>query len=208
MSKSGPRIGIIGGTFDPIHHGHLFVAEEARARMGLGRVLVIPHGQAPHKDDGGITPAEHRVRMCELAAEPNPGLEVSRLEVDRPGKSYTIDTLLALRRRYGPEAELHFIIGADQVLELDTWYRPDDVLREAQFIAVNRPGSDLSALPEVIGEERAARVQSMDVLGLEISSTDLRRREREGLPIRYLAPDAVVAYIEEHRLYSCNAATG
>jgi nicotinate-nucleotide adenylyltransferase len=201
VSESGPRIGIIGGTFDPIHHGHLFVAEEARVRFGLARVLVIPHGQAPHKEPEGITPAERRYAMCELAVASNPALEVSRVEIDRPARSYTIHTLLALREAYGEAAEFYFIIGADAVLEIMTWYRPDDVLREAQLVAVNRPGSDLSELADVIGEERAARVQVMQVPDLEISSTDIRERVREGRPVRYLVPHGVVQYIGNHRLY-------
>jgi len=201
LGESGPRIGIIGGTFDPIHHGHLFVAEEARVRYALDRVVIIPHGQAPHKDQSGISPGEHRFAMCALAAAANPAFEASRIELDRPGRSYTIDTLLALRDEHGASAELHFLIGADAVLEIMTWYRPDDVLREAKFIAVNRPGSDLSTLADVIGKKRAARVLTMHVPGLEISSTDIRRRVRVGEAVRYLVPDVVAEYIEAEGLY-------
>jgi len=198
----GPlRIGILGGTLNPVHHGHLFAAEEVRARYGLGLVLFIPCGHAPHKDERAMAPAEHRFRMCELATASNPCFEVSRIEIDRPGPSYTIDTLRQLRTIHGADTELFFIIGADALLELDTWHMPDAVLAEARCIAVPRPGSELTGLASVIGEERAARVETVPLLGLEISATDIRQRVREGRPIRYLTPDAVVDYIGREGLY-------
>lgn len=202
LSGSGPRIGIMGGTFDPIHHGHLFAAEEARARFQLDTVIFIPCGQPPHKDDRDISAAECRYIMCALATAPNPHFEVSRLEIDRPGPSYTIETLRHYRQALGPDAELFFITGADAILEILTWREADAVLREAQCIAVNRPGADLSNLPEVIGDGRAARVEVMDLPALEISSTGIRERVRKGLPIRYLTPNAVVDYITKEALYA------
>ena len=198
----GPlRIGILGGSLDPVHHGHLFAAEEVRARFELARVLFIPCGHAPHKAERGMAPAEHRLRMCVLATAPNPWFEVSRIETDRPGPSYTIDTLRQLRTLYGADTELWFIIGADALLEIDTWHLPDAVLAEARCIAVPRPGSELTGLASVIGEERASRVETVPLLGLEISATDIRRRVREGRPIRYLTPDSVVDYIGREGLY-------
>jgi nicotinate-nucleotide adenylyltransferase len=202
LSRTPLRIGILGGTLDPVHHGHLFAAEEVRATYGLDRVLFIPCGHAPHKDERQITPAEHRYEMCALATASNPGFATSRLEIDRPGPSYTIDTLRELRVIHGADTELFFIIGADALLEIDTWHLPDAVLAEARCVAVPRPGSELSGLPSVIGVRRAARVEVMDLPGLDISATDIRCRAREGRPIRYLTPDPVVAYIGENGLYT------
>jgi nicotinate-nucleotide adenylyltransferase len=195
------RIGILGGTLDPVHHGHLFAAEEVRARFELERVLFIPCGHAPHKDERGMTAAEHRYRMCVLATQSNPFFEVSRIEIDRPGASYTIDTLRQLRTIHGAETELFFILGADALLEIDTWHMPDAVLAEARCVAVPRPGSELTGLASVLGGERASRVEVVPLLGLEISATEIRRRVREGRPIRYLTPDAVVDYIGREGLY-------
>jgi nicotinate-nucleotide adenylyltransferase len=186
---------------DPVHHGHLFAAEEVRARFELERVLFIPCGHAPHKDERGRTPAEHRLRMCVLATASNPCFEVSRIEIDRPGPSYTIDTLRQVRAIRGADTELFFILGADALLEIDTWRLPDAVLAEARCIAVPRPGSELTGLASVIGEERASRVEVVPLLGLDISATDIRRRVREGRPIRYLTPDSVVDYIGREGLY-------
>lgn len=191
----------MGGTFDPIHHGHLFAAEEARARFRLDPVIFIPCGQPPHKADQEISPAECRYIMCALATASNPHFEVSRLEIDRPGPSYTIETLRHYRQRLGPEAELFFVTGADAILEILTWREPDAVLREARCIAVNRPGSDLSHLSNAIGEHRAARIEVLDLPAIEISSTGIRDRARKGLPIRYLTPDVVVDYITKEGLY-------
>jgi len=202
LSDRPLRIGILGGTLDPVHHGHLFAAEEVRATYELDRVLFIPCGQAPHKDDREIAPAEHRYVMCALATAPNPRFHASRLEIDRPGPSYTVDTLRQLRQVYGSDTELVFIIGADAVLDIDTWHMPDAVLREARCVAVPRPGSELHDLPSVIGEERASRVEMLELPELDISATDIRRRVGEGRPIRYLTPDAVVAYIEREGLYT------
>jgi nicotinate-nucleotide adenylyltransferase len=191
----------MGGTFDPIHHGHLFAAEEARARFGLERVVFVPCGQPPHKPGAGISPAEQRYIMCALATATNPHFEVSRIEVEREGPSYTIDTLRAFRVELGPDADLFFITGADAILEILTWREADAVLREAHCIAVARPGHDLSGLAAAIGPERAAAVQVLDQPSLDISSTEIRTRVREGLPIRYLTPTSVVEYITKEALY-------
>jgi len=195
------RIGVLGGTLDPVHYGHLFAAEEVRAWCGLDRILLMPCGQAPHKDYRAITPAEHRYNMCVLAAQGNSHFCVSRIEIDRPGPSYTIDTLRELRALYGSDTELFFILGADALLEIDTWRQPDDVLREAQCVVVPRKGVELDRLPSVIGAERAARVVVIDMPLLGISATEIRRRVREGRPIRYLLPDPVIDYIQREGLY-------
>jgi len=201
LSPRPLRIGVLGGTLDPVHHGHLFAAGEAQARYDLDHVLFVPCGHAPHKDERIVSPGEHRYAMCVLATASNRRFRASRIELEREGPSYTIDTLRQLRAVHGADTELFFIIGADAVLEIDTWHMPDAVLQEARCVAVSRPGSELSDLRSVLEEGRAARVETLDLPGLEISATDIRRRVREGCPIRYLTPDAVVSYIEREGLY-------
>ncbi|MGQ9730332.1 MAG: nicotinate-nucleotide adenylyltransferase [Candidatus Zipacnadales bacterium] len=202
MTESGQRIGVLGGTLDPVHYGHLFIAEEVGVAFELDRIIFIPCGHAPHRNDLTITPGEHRYVMCALATAGNRRFCTSRMEIDRPGPSYTIDTLRALRRMYGPATELFFILGADAVLELDTWHRPDDVLQEARCIAVPRPGSCLTDLAHAIGEQRASQIEILDLPPMGISATEIRQRLREGLSIRYLTPDSVIDYITKHGLYS------
>jgi len=191
----------MGGTFDPVHHGHLWAAEDSRLRFGLGGVVFIPCGQAPHKPGEGITPAEHRYAMALLATAGNPHFAVSRTEIERPGPSYTIDTVREFRARYGPGTELFFITGADAVLQIVAWHEPEALLRECRLIAVARPGHDLSRLADHLGMAWAARVEVVDVRSLDISSTEIRRRVAEGLSVRYLAPDPVCEYIAKHSLY-------
>jgi nicotinate-nucleotide adenylyltransferase len=192
----------MGGTFDPIHHGHLFAAEEARARFGLGRVIFVPCGEPPHKQGKECTPAEHRYIMCALAVASNPHFEICRVEIERPGPSYTIDTLRHFRARLEPGAELFFITGADAILEVMTWREADAVLREARCIAVARPGHDLSRLAAALGPERAAAIEVLDQPTLDVSSTDIRQRVATGRPIRYLTPTPVVQYIVKEALYA------
>jgi nicotinate-nucleotide adenylyltransferase len=139
--------------------------------------------------------------MALLATESNPRFEVSRLEIERDGPSYTIDTLRALRRQIGPGAEIYFITGADAILDIMTWKRPDAVLAECRMVAVHRPGHDLGKLAAVLGPERAGHIEPVAVRTLDIAATDLRERVREGRSIQYLTPDAVVGYIEERGLY-------
>ncbi len=191
----------MGGTFDPIHHGHLFAAEEARVRFGLTRVIFVPCGDPPHKQGQEVTAAEHRYTMCALATVANPQFELSRVEVDRAGPSYTIDTLRWFREQLGPEPELYFITGADAILEIPAWREADAILREAQCMAVTRPGHDLAGLEDALGPERAAAVEVLDVPTLDISSTEIRERVRQGLPIRYLTPNPVAQYVAKASLY-------
>lgn len=195
------RVGVMGGTFDPIHHGHLYAAEQAAEHFGLQRVIFIPCGQPPHKPGYEISSAEDRYLMVALATNGNPRFEVSRLELERPGPSYTIDTLRALHKQLGPECELFFITGADAVLEVGTWKQADDVLQESIFVAVHRPGYQLGALAATIGERRAELVRSLELAAFDISSTDLRRRVAQGLSLRYLTPEPVVEYIRHRGLY-------
>ncbi len=197
------RLGILGGTFDPIHYGHLVVAEECRVRLGLERVLFIPAGQPPHKRGRVISPAEHRVAMVELAIASNPGFKLSRVEVDRVGPSYTVDTLVQLREEYGPRAELHFIVGMDALAEMLTWHEPARLAALCQIVAVTRPGTeafDLAALEPKIPQARE-RIRILPAPELRIAASDLRWRVAHGLPIKYQLPEPVEEYVYRHGLY-------
>ena len=196
-----PSIGIMGGTFDPIHYGHLALAEEAHYRFGLKRVLFVPCKQPPHKKDYQITDPEQRFEMTRLAIQDNPKFEVSRVELDRPGYSYTIDTVSALRQANPQVGSYYFITGADAILEILTWKEPHRLADLCQLVAASRPGYDLSAFQERVGEDLARRIHVLCVPGVDISSTDLRRRVSQGAPIRYLIPDSARAYIETRGLY-------
>ena len=197
-------IGIMGGTFDPIHYGHLRAAEEVRQGFQLERVVFVPSGRPPHKVIDEVTPPEHRYLMVELATADHPHFEVSRLELDRVGPSYTFDTLLEFRKVYGPETDLYFITGLDALLDTPTWKNYPEMFKLADFVAVTRPGYDLSALDTLkatLGEALFKKIHPFPVTLLAISSSDLRRKMREGESVRYLIPDAVVKYAEKERLY-------
>ncbi|GAB4424459.1 MAG: nicotinate-nucleotide adenylyltransferase [Chloroflexi bacterium OHK40] len=195
------RIGIYGGTFDPIHIGHLAIAEEARVALGLSRVMVVPAARQPLKGAEGA-PAEHRLAMARLACADNPAFVVDDLELRRPPPSYTIDTLRALAARLGPTAELYFVLGADAARDLPRWRSADAILALARIAVVGRPGTTLhlpslaAALPAAVG-----RVTLLPGPHLDISSTELRRRIAENRPVRYLVPEPVRAYIAAHGLY-------
>jgi len=196
------RLGIMGGTFDPIHFGHLVTAEEALVQFNLDRVIFMPTGNPVAKAHVNVSPAEHRYLMAVLATAANPDFDVSRMEVDRPGLTYTIDTLSMLRAEYGPSTEIFFITGADAVWEILTWKDADAVADLATFIAATRPGYDLEvARAQHESATTRFRLEYIEVPALAISSTDMRRRVAEGRPVRYLTPEAVVAYIEKHGLY-------
>jgi nicotinate-nucleotide adenylyltransferase len=192
----------MGGTFDPIHFGHLVAAEEALVQFNLDRVIFMPTGTPVAKTHIAVTPAEHRYLMTVIATAANPDFDVSRLEVDRPGATYTVDTLEALRDIHGPAAELFFITGTDAVWEIVSWKDAEKVADLATFIAATRPGYDLNAA-RAANESAATRfaIEFIEVPALAISSTDLRRRVAERRSIRYLTPEPVVSYIEKHRLY-------
>ena len=198
----GEAVGIMGGTFDPIHFGHLVAAEEARARFGLSPVIFVPNGQPPHKKDYPVTAPERRYEMVVLATASNPAFQASRIEIDRPGPSYAVDTLRALRSQLGSDTRFYFITGADAILEILTWRSPERLAESCQFIAVTRPGYDLSRLQKALSPNLLAPVHQLDVPGVHISSTDLRRRVASGGSLRYLTPHAVTRYIAAHRLYS------
>lgn len=196
------RLGVLGGTFDPIHHGHLVAAEEARYQLALDQVLFVPAGSPPHKPAQPITAAHHRVRMIELAIDGNPQTALSRVDVDRPGPCYTVETLELLRRAWGREVTLFFIEGADSLADLTTWYQPHRLLELCELAVVGRPGVDVD-LDELYRHlpQLEARLHWVQMPRLEISSSDLRGRVRAGRPIAYLVPRSVHAYIHEHKLY-------
>jgi len=194
------RIGVLGGTFDPIHYGHLAASEEARAKINLREVIFVVAGIPPHKLDEEITPAEHRYAMVELAIASNPHFSVSRIDLDRPGPSYTVDTIALLRQER--TEEIYFIMGMDSLMEIDTWHEPQRLIQLCHLVAVERPGfvPDLERLEETI-PGITARTEIIDMPEVDISSTDLQRRVREGLPIKYQVPPEVEEYIYKHRLY-------
>jgi nicotinate-nucleotide adenylyltransferase len=193
------RIGVMGGTFDPIHLGHLVAAEEAHWQFGLDRVVFVPAGR-PWQKPVGVTPPEDRYQMAVLATASNPAFAVSRLEIDHPGPTYTVDTLRRLRTEQADGTRLYFIIGADAILQLLTWKEPDQVLAQAEFIAATRPGFDLDRLVSQV-PGAAGRVHRMEIPALAISASDIRARVARGAPFRYLVPDGVARYIHEHGLY-------
>jgi nicotinate-nucleotide adenylyltransferase len=197
------RLGIIGGTFDPVHYGHLVAADQARWHFELDRVVFVPTGQ-PWQKPVGVTAPEHRFQMVRLATADNPGFSVSRVEIDAPGPTYTVDTLRRLRAGMDPGTRLFFIAGADAVLDLPSWKDPDELLGLTEIIAVTRPGWDLSRLAERL-PAAAGRVHTLALPALDISSTDLRARVAAGAPVRYLVPDPVADYVAEHGLYRATA---
>jgi nicotinate-nucleotide adenylyltransferase len=193
------RVGVMGGTFDPIHHGHLVAAEEARWQFGLDRVVFVPTGQ-PWQKAAGVSDAEDRYLMTVIATASNPAFSVSRLEIDSPGPTYTVDTLRRLRAEMDPDVRLFFVTGADAVLQILTWKDPDEVLALAELIAATRPGHDLADLAEKV-PAAAGRVHPMRIPALAISSTEIRARVAAGAPIQYLVPEGVARYIEKRGLY-------
>lgn len=198
------RIGVMGGTFDPIHYGHLVAAEVSRAEFCLDKVIFMPAGRPPHKQQKTITDPELRYHMTVLAASSNSNFEVSRLEVDKDELTYTYDTVMDLRRIYSEDTKIYFITGADAVLELLTWYRIQELLGICGFIAVTRPGFDKSDLEQKIDEitsKYKGEIICIEVPLLAISSTDIRERCRDGRTIKYLLPEAVENYIMENGLY-------
>jgi nicotinate-nucleotide adenylyltransferase len=193
------RVGLMGGTFDPVHVGHLWIAEAARVEFSLDRVIWIPAGDPPHKD-AAVAPQEHRYAMVVLATATNPQFEVSRLELERVGPSYSLYTIEHFREQF-PGSEPYFIIGADAILELLTWHRHEDVVRACRFAAVTRPGYDLDRLRAALPLEYLDRIDFLTPPGIDLSSTEIRDRVRSGSAIRYLVPEPVESYLRKHGLY-------
>jgi nicotinate-nucleotide adenylyltransferase len=195
----GRRVGVMGGTFDPIHYGHLVTAEEAVMQFGLEEVVFVPTGLPWMKADRPVSPPEDRYLMTVVATASNPRFSVSRAEIDREGPTYTVDTLRQFADEH-PDAEAYFITGADAMLEIFDWKDPEEILSLAHFIAATRPGYDLRRF-EAAASTHHPKVSTMDIPALAISSSDIRERVREGRAIRYLLPEGVKSYIEKQGLY-------
>ncbi|HET7760774.1 MAG TPA: nicotinate-nucleotide adenylyltransferase [Phycicoccus sp.] len=189
------RLGVMGGTFDPIHHGHLVAASEVQSLLGLDEVVFVPTGQPWQKEVREVSPAEHRYLMTVIATASNPRFTVSRVDIDRPGLTYTVDTLRDLHAQR-PDAELYFITGADALAQILSWKDAEELWQLAHFVGVTRPGYVLSelGLPE-------DGVTLQEVPAMAISSTDCRERVQAGEPVWYLVPDGVVQYISKYHLY-------
>ncbi|MBA4542678.1 MULTISPECIES: nicotinate-nucleotide adenylyltransferase [Thermoactinomyces] len=191
------RVGIFGGTFDPIHMGHLLLAQQAMETASLEQVWFIPAGEPPHKQENEITPAQHRLQMVRLAVEGNPRFLVNEMELKREGPSYTVDTIQILKEST-PEHDFFLLVGADTVKDLPHWYKIKKILQLVQVIGLGRPGVRAEGLPDFVTD----RLQWIPgAIETSISSTAVRQRAKCGKSLRYLVPDPVYQYIKEHRLY-------
>ncbi|GAB3645191.1 nicotinate-nicotinamide nucleotide adenylyltransferase [Glycomyces tarimensis] len=191
------RVGIFGGTFDPPHLGHLVAASEAAARSPLDEVVFVPTGDPWQKNRHQVTDAPTRLAMTRLAAEPDPRFRVSTCDIDRAGRTYAVDTVADVRAEYDHPVDLYFIFGADSLENLHTWHRVDELCRVVKFIALNRQGHSRRRVDTSFGVE----VDFVDMPGVDVSSSECRRRVADAEPIRYLVPDAVDDYIAERGLY-------
>jgi nicotinate-nucleotide adenylyltransferase len=197
------KVGILGGTFDPIHYGHLAAAEGARHLLGLQQVYLMPNGQPPHKAGRTVTPAHHRRAMVERAIQSNPHLALLTEELDRAEPSYTVDTLRRLTAAH-PDWEIYFLVGMDSLIDLPTWKEPYQILRLAHLVAVNRPGFATEvgeAVRRSLPSDLQGRVHLLTIPGVAVASRELRHLVAQGYSLRYLVPDAVIAYLTAHRLY-------
>ena len=193
---SHARLGVMGGTFDPIHYGHLVAANEVAFALNLDHVVFVPAGQPWQKES--VSDAIHRFEMTRLAIEGNPDFSVSRVDLDRDGATYAVDTVADIAAE-NPDTELFFITGADALADIFSWKDPERLLKLAKFVGVSRPGHVLSAPQGAEGS-----VQLVEISALAISSTEIRERVLRGRPVRYLLPDSVRHYISEHHLYEGN----
>ena len=197
------KLGILGGTFDPVHYGHLLMAEQCRGQCELDEIWFLPAGSPPHKQGVQITGGEIRAEMLELAIAGNPAFSVSRREIEQQGTTYTYQTLEKLHEE-DPHRELYFLIGADSLADLPDWRKPARIVELATVVAVNRgdrPLPSLKPLQEKLGEAVAERIQFVSMPGIDLSATDIRQRVKKGKSIRYMTPRAIEIYIEEHSLY-------
>ena len=197
MANGRRRIGVMGGTFDPIHHGHLVAASEVAHIFALDEVIFVPTGEPYQKDDRKVSPAEDRYLMTVIATASNPRFTVSRVDIDRPGPTYTIDTLRDLHDASGPDADLYFITGADALENILTWHDVDTLFSLAHFVGCTRPGHRLTGagLPD-------GKVSLVEIPALAISSSECRARVAADEPVWYLVPDGVVQYIAKRHLYA------
>ncbi len=187
------RIGILGGTFNPIHIGHLVIAQMVQEKMRLDKIIFVPCYLPPHKSNAGILPAAYRFHMVRLAIQDNPLFDVSGVEIQRKGKSYTIETLQYFRKNFSPSTQLYFIMGGDMLTGLRRWKGIKDIFKIVTFIVVKRPGSSIKKL--------GFSYHLIDGPGIDISSSFLRNRIAHGKTTKYLVPDAVDTYINKHRLF-------
>ncbi len=197
------KIGVLGGTFDPVHLGHLEIVKEARRTLNLSEVILVPAGQPPFKPNRLITPSEQRLKMLHLAVANTPDLQVTTIEIERPGPSYTADTLAEFKGRYGGEDELFFILGWDSLEQLPDWYQPSRIIELCRLVAVPRPGRSRPSLEEL--EARvpgiSRRLVFLEKPEIDISSSKIRELAAQGETIEHLVPGPVAAYIREHKLY-------
>lgn len=204
MQTQGKRIGLMGGSFDPIHYGHLVLAEEMRSRLSLDKVIFIPVGCAPHKHVAKMTMPRQRYEMVMLATLDHPNFEVSSIEIDREGITYSYETVSTIVGESSPEDEFFFIAGADTLMELESWKSVETLLKMVTFVGAARPGTDQAELilkMEQLQQRYGASVKIEELPELDISSTDLRRRVGLGRSLKYLLPEAVALYIDKHSLY-------
>ncbi|MFH0772231.1 MAG: nicotinate-nucleotide adenylyltransferase [Candidatus Omnitrophota bacterium] len=187
------RIGLLGGTFNPVHTGHLVLGEEAREKLNLDKVIFIPAYVPPHKKEDELADANDRFKMVELATRGNPYFEISSFEMDSKATSYSVETLKAFKSKYGETAKLFFITGADSLGELFSWKELDRIFKLSHFIVANRPGYEIANVP--------SGVDVVTITSLEISSSQIRRKVKEGKSIRYLVPEPVREYVIARRLY-------
>lgn len=197
-------IAIMGGTFDPIHYGHLVTAEAVRHKFNIERVLFIPTGNPPHKTDKKVNSSEHRYLMTVLATVTNPYFDVSRMEIDRQGYTYTIDTIMELKNIVSEDTMFYFITGADAIHQILTWKEPEKLLGLCEFVAVTRPGYNKNKLFNEIENLRnrfESKIHFMEGPSLDISSSDIRNRVQQDFPIKYMLPETVESYIYKFKLY-------
>jgi nicotinate-nucleotide adenylyltransferase len=190
------KLGVFGGTFDPVHHGHLIVAEYVRERIGLDRVLFIPTLISPHKTDAPVTSPTHRLAMLREGIKSNPYFQVSAMEIERGGVSYTVDTLRLMGEENATD-EFFLLIGADNLMEFRSWKEPDEIVKRAKLVVMNRPGFAGAAADPSLPKD----IIQCPVPSIDISATEIRGRVQKGLTISYLVPPSVSRYIGRHRLY-------
>ena len=198
------RVGVLGGTFDPVHLGHLAIAEEARIKLDLDRFIFIPAGQPRLRADEYLTPAIDRLRMVELATGDNPRFQVCDIEIQRSGPTYTVDTLVELGQRFGLDTSLYFIVGADILGQFHRWKDPEKVLDACHLVVVSRPGHRDDDWPEWFqgADSSKDKVTQLEIPMVDISGTEIRRRASLGESVRHLVPDLVAEYIQDRKLYA------
>ena len=197
------KVGILGGTFDPIHIGHLIIAEEARYQLNLEKVIFLPAGKPYFKNDRIVSTKSDRLKMIEQGIKDNPRFEISEIELDRDGPSYSVDSITRLKTELGDEVELYFLIGLDALTDIHKWKHPAELIDMCQVIGLTRPGYQEFNWSEIERKVSGAsqKIKIIEVSQIGVSSTDVRMMVKSDISIRYLVPDAVVKYIEEHKLY-------